>query len=77
LDQQRVIAFSTLAVGSLLGLAGIVATSRSARITDLGIAVCLLSLGSYRLRSNSRAVAIFSNLPAEVEEEALVKTETR
>jgi SSS family transporter len=77
LDQQAVVAFSTIAVGALLALAGLVAASRGARTTDLVIAFFLISLGIYRQRRNSQTIATLPNLPTEVEEKSLVNTEVR
>jgi len=57
MEQVRVISLSTAAVGVLLGIAGLLAASRAARFTDLTIAVCLLSLGAYRLHRAKRMAA--------------------
>ena len=77
LDQARIIALSTIAVGGLLGVAGAVASSSSARLTDLGTAFLLLSLGFYRLRRSSQPAAMLSNLPDVAEEEGFVETKLR
>ena len=42
---KRVISFSTIMVGTLLAVAGLLAPTRAARITDLLVALCLIGLG--------------------------------
>jgi len=76
LDQEKIIACSTVAVGVLLGIAAIVAASSGARLTDSGIAVCLLSLGFYRLRRSSQAERS-SDVRKVLEEESFANSEMR
>src|SRR6185437_9637049 len=76
LDQDKIIACSTVAVGVLLGIAAIVAASSGARLTDSGIAVCLLSLGFYRLRRSSQAERS-SDVRKVLEEESFANSEMR
>jgi Na+/proline symporter len=62
LEQVRVISFSTVAVGVLLGVAGMLAASHAARITDMAIAISMIGLGLYRLgRAKRMAFATHSS----------------
>jgi Na+/proline symporter len=76
LQQHKIIAFSTIAVGVLLGIAAIAAASNGARLTDSGIAACLLSLGWYRLRRSSQAAPL-PDVDNRVEEESFANSEMR
>jgi len=58
MEQVKVISLSTVAVGVLLGIAGVLAVTRVARFTDLTIAICLVSLGAYRLYRARRMAAV-------------------
>jgi SSS family solute:Na+ symporter len=50
--RQRIVAYTTGAVGVLLAVAGLLATSTGARITDLSVAFILIALAWQRLRSH-------------------------
>ncbi len=50
-EQVRVIALSTIAVGVLLGIAGVIASSLTARLTDLAVGAALIALAGYRMRT--------------------------
>jgi solute:Na+ symporter, SSS family len=49
-EQVRVIALSTIAVGVLLAVAGIIASSLAARLTDLCLGSAMIVLAAYRMR---------------------------
>ncbi len=53
---QTVIAFATLTVAALLGLAGLLAPTASARAADLSIAFLISTLGGHRLACTRRRV---------------------
>jgi Na+/proline symporter len=57
LEQTKVIAYASAAVGALLGIAGLLAASRGARLIDLAIGAALIALGSYRVSRAKRAAA--------------------
>jgi hypothetical protein len=46
-----VIALSTVAVGVLLAVAGVIASSLAARLTDLCMGSAMIVLAAYRMRS--------------------------
>ena len=49
LDLHRIVSISTMAVGGLLAVAGVIAPVRSARFIDLAIATCFVALGLGRM----------------------------
>jgi hypothetical protein len=49
MEQVKVIAYASAAVGALLCIAGLLAAARSARIIDLVVGAVLIALGSYRV----------------------------
>jgi hypothetical protein len=49
IDLQKIVSIATIAVASLLAVAGVLAPSWSARFTDIAIAMCLAGLARYRL----------------------------
>lgn len=57
LEQVKVIAYASAAVGGLLCIAGLLAAARSARILDLVLGAALVALGSYRV-SRAKRLAI-------------------
>jgi solute:Na+ symporter, SSS family len=54
LAQQRIVSYSTFTIAALLGLAGLLASSASARITDLAIGLFLAGLAWERLKASRR-----------------------
>lgn len=50
LEQASVIAFATIAVGLLLAIAGGIASSPTARLTDIGVGLGLVAIAGYRIR---------------------------
>jgi Na+/proline symporter len=57
LEQAKVIAYASAAVGVLLSIAGLLAASRGARIIDLVVGAALIALGSYRVSRSKRLAA--------------------
>ena len=55
LDLKRIVSFSTIAVGVLLAIAGLIAPAKSARVLDLTIAACFVALGVGRMRRRKSA----------------------
>jgi SSS family transporter len=55
LDLQRIVSFSTIGVGVLLAIAGLIAPAKSARVMDLTIAACFVALGVGRMRRRKSA----------------------
>ncbi|HEV2325825.1 MAG TPA: hypothetical protein VGS10_17880 [Terracidiphilus sp.] len=49
-EQGMVIAFATAAVGMLLAIAGIIASSLTARLTDIGVGLSLIAFAAFRIR---------------------------
>lgn len=50
LEQATVIAFATAAVGLLLAIAGVIASSPAARLTDICVGLGLVAIAAYRIR---------------------------
>lgn len=49
-EQVKVIALATAAVGMLLAIAGVIASSFTARLTDIGAGLSLIGLAAFRMR---------------------------
>jgi SSS family transporter len=50
-EQVTLIAFATAAVGLLLAIAGIIASSLTARLTDICVGLSLIAIATYRIRT--------------------------
>jgi SSS family solute:Na+ symporter len=50
-EQVAVIAFATAAVGVLLAIAGVIASSPTARLTDIGVGLSFIAIAAYRIRT--------------------------
>ena len=50
-EQVAVIALATAAVGMLLAIAGIIASSFPARLTDIGVGLSFVAIAAYRIRT--------------------------
>ena len=57
LEQVKVIAYASAAVGALLCIAGLLAVARSARVLDLVVGAALIAMGSYRVSRAQRLAA--------------------
>jgi hypothetical protein len=61
LEQAKVIAYASAAVGALLCIAGLLAVAWNARILDLVVGAALVALGSYRVSRAKRSAAAEEN----------------
>lgn len=73
LEQVKVIAYASAAVGALLCVAGALAASSGARSTDVAIGIALIALGAYGVLRMRRLYAVGVNAGAGFLEESCIE----